>query len=135
MICFSVVSLAIALSFFSVGLWLVLPFAGLEIFLVGFVVAYSIRHSQGYERLIITDGEVRITKISPKFSQDHCLQRYWAKLQWRQGQSRLHPDRLFIGSHGKFIEIGRDLIEEDRKDFAARLQKALVGDPAFDNAR
>jgi uncharacterized membrane protein len=30
-ICFAVLSLAIALSLFSIGLWLVLPFAGLEI--------------------------------------------------------------------------------------------------------
>lgn len=124
-ISFAVLSLAIALSFFSMGLWLVLPFAGLEIFAVGVAVGYSMRRSQGYELITVTDRDVSIRISEFGASQSYNFQRYWTQVRLESGPSRLQPQRLLIGSHGRFIEIGRELVDEDRENFAARLTGAV----------
>lgn len=124
-ICFAVLSLAIALSLFSIGLWLVLPFAGLEILVVGIAIGYSMRRSQGYECVMVTERDVSILKSEFGRSQRYNFQRYWAQVRLESGPSRLQPSRLLVGSHGRFIEIGRELVDEDRENFAARLAGAI----------
>ncbi|MDZ7842487.1 MAG: DUF2244 domain-containing protein [Gammaproteobacteria bacterium] len=124
-ICFAVLSLAIALSLFSIGLWLVLPFAGLEILAVGVAIGYSMRRSAGYEWIVVTDREVSVQKSEFGRSQSYNFQRYWTQVRLERGPSRLRPGRLLIGSHGRFIEIGREFVDEDREIFAARLTGAI----------
>lgn len=126
-ICFAVLSLTIGLSFFSVGLWLVLPFAGLEIFVVGIAIGYAMRRSEGYESVAVTDREVSILKSEFGRSRSYNFQRYWTQVRLENGPSRLQPRRLLIGSHGRFVEIGRELVDEDRENFAARLAEAVKG--------
>lgn len=124
-ICFAVLSLTIALSFFSIGLWLVLPFAGLEVFVVGFAIGYSMRRSEGWETIVVTDCDVAVTKNEFGRSRSYNFQRYWTQVRLEKGASRLQPRRLLIGSHGRFVEIGGDLVEEDRENFAARLAEVV----------
>lgn len=124
-ICFAVLSLTIALSFFSLGLWLVLPFAGLEILVVGVAIGYSMARSQGYEWIVVTDRDVSVLKSQFGKSQRYEFQRYWTQVRLEAAGSRLQPDRLIVGSHGRFVEIGRELIDEERESFAARLAEAV----------
>lgn len=124
-ICFAALSLTIALSFFSAGLWLVLPFAGLEVFVVGVAIGYSIRRSQGYERIVITERDVSITKSGHGRSQSYSFQRYWTQVRLEESPSRLRPPRLLLGSHGRFVEVGREFTDEDRENFAARLAEVI----------
>jgi uncharacterized membrane protein len=124
-ICFAVLSLTIALSFFSVGMWLVLPFSGLEVLAVGVGIGYTIRRLQGYEWIVVTDRDVSILQSQFGKSRRYEFQRYWTQVRLENAPSRLQPDRLLVGSHGRFVEIGRDFVEEDREDFAARLYDAI----------
>jgi uncharacterized membrane protein len=114
-ICLTVVSLSIALSFLSLGLWMVLPFAGLETIIVAVAIAASVRRASDYEMLIVDGDEVTITRF----------QRYWTQVRHEPGATRLQPDRLLIGSHGRFVAIGEDLTEADKKRFAARISTVL----------
>lgn len=125
-ICLAVLSLAIALGFFSVGLWLVLPFAGLEVLAVGIAIGYSIKRSQGYECIVVTDANVSVTRSELGRSQSHSFQRYWTQVRLERSPSRLQPRRLLVGSHGRFVEVGRDFVDEDRENFAARLAEAVT---------
>lgn len=124
-ICFAALSLAIALGFFSAGLWLVLPFAGLEILVVGMAIGATLRRSQGYEWIVVTDREVSLLKSGHDQSRRYEFQRPWTQVRLESGPSRLRPARLLIGSHGRFVEIGRDFVDEDRENFAARLTEAI----------
>jgi uncharacterized membrane protein len=124
-ICFAVLSLTIALSLFSLGLWLVLPFAGLEILLVGIAIGYSIRRSEGCERITVTDTNVSVLKTDFGRTRNYSFQRYWTQVRLETEQSRLRPKRLLVGSHGRFIEIGREFVDGDRESFAARLTEAI----------
>lgn len=124
-ICFAALSLAIALGFFSAGLWLVLPFAGLEIFIVGVAIGCTLRRTRGYEWIVVTDREVSLLKSERDWSRRYDFQRPWTQVRLESAPSRLRPGRLLIGSHGRFVEVGRDFIDEDRENFAARLTEAI----------
>lgn len=124
-ICFAVLSLTIALSLFSIGMWLVLPFAGLEVFVVGMAVGYAMRRSAGYESIVVTDRDVCVVKSEFGRSQSYNFQRYWTQVRLERGSSRLQPQRLLVGSHGRFVEIGREFVDEDRENFAVRLAEAV----------
>lgn len=124
-ICLTVVCLTIALSFFSLGLWLVLPFSGLEIFVVGIVVGYTIRRSDDYEIILVTDEYVVVTKQKGRSTRQEKFQRGWVRVHLQPGATRLQPNRLIIGSHGRFVEIGKEATQGAREELASRLNRIL----------
>ena len=102
-----------------------LPFAGLEIFLVGVVVGYTIRRSDDHEIILVTDDDVVVTRREGRFTREVKFQKYWAQVRLEPGTTRTQPSRLKIGSHGRFIEVGRAIENEERKELSARLKQAL----------
>lgn len=132
-ICFTALSLTIALSLFSVGMWPVLPFAILHVFVLGVAMGYGLRRSQGYERITVTADEVCVLKSEFGRLRRYNFPRYWARVRLEPGASRLRPSRLLIGSHGRFVEIGREFVDPDRENFAACLTQVLrSGGRAFE---
>lgn len=123
-IAFAVVSLAIALGFFALGYWMILPFAGLEIAVVAGAVAYSLKKSRDFELIIIDRDEVQITQCRGGRTNQHAFKRGWARIKLDRG-GRLQPNRLTIGSHGRFVSIGADATDSAREDLAARIGEAL----------
>ncbi len=124
-ICLTVVCLTIGLSFFSLGLWLVLPFAGLEIFVVGVVVGYTIRRSDDHEVVLVTEDDVVVTKHEGRLTREAKFQKYWAWVRLEPGITRMQPSRLKIGSHGRFVEIGKAIEDRERRELSARLKQVL----------
>ena len=125
-IVFALLSLTIALSFLSLGLWLVLPFAGLEILVVGVVIGLSIRSGKDYEAITVDDKHVEITFSRNRRLEEHRFQRYWTQVRLTPGGSRLQPSRLWIGSHGRYVELGRDMAENAREQLAVHLKRAVM---------
>jgi uncharacterized membrane protein len=50
---------------------------------------------------------------------------YWTKVRLEQGRHRGWPGRLLIGSHGREIEIGAFLNDEERRELAQRITGLL----------
>ena len=124
-ICLSVVCLTIGLGFLSMGLWLVLPFAGLEIFAVGVAVGYTIRRSADCEIISIQDAQVTVTKTNGSKSRQSTFPRYWTRVFLERGPDRHRRDRLVLGSHGRFVEIGACVTDKARDELAAALKQAI----------
>ena len=110
-------------AFAFMGFWPVLPFAGLELALVAYAL-YRVSHAcQVCEVISIDERSVTIEKGRRRPETSDVFQRTWARLQWRRSRSRLHPNRLFVRSHGRWVEIGRFLTEEERSGLADALGK------------
>ena len=124
-ICLAVVCLTIGLAFLSMGLWLVLPFAGLEIFAVGVAVGYTIRRSAETEIISIQESDVSVTKTNGNKSRHSIFPRYWTRVRLERSQNGLRQSRLMIGSHGRFVEVGASTTDEARIELAAVLKQAL----------
>ncbi len=108
------------------GFWPVLPFAGLEMALLGWALWVSMRRRHHRESILISDSDVEVERIDHERRMKVVFPRHWAQVKLRRPSSRLHPSRLTIESHGRQCEIGSFLTEEERRGLAARLQR-LIG--------
>ena len=123
-LCF--VSFAIAAMMALQGFWPVLPFAGLEMLLLGWALATSLRRRGQRQTIIVSDDVVRVESRSGSRCEQVVFPRHWAQVKLRRPASRLHPSRLVIESHGRQCEVGDFLTEEERRGLAQRLVR-LIG--------
>ncbi len=124
-ICFAVLAMTISLSFFTLGYWLILPFAGLEILAVAAAMAVTARGTMDYELISVKDQKVTITQRQGKHTVTHDFQRYWTRIRRERGANRGHPSYLLIGSHGRFVAIGSVLTEQVKDKLAQQIRDAI----------
>lgn len=125
----SALPLTIGIAFAVAGVWMVLPFAMLEVAVLALLVRWLYRHIDDCELVVIGSERVQVTRRSGTKETRHEFQRYWARVRLERGRNKRDPTRLRIGSHGNYIDIGADINEEDRANLAAELRQALRADP------
>lgn len=122
------VSSFISISLTLLGFWMVLPFAGLEMLLLGaglYLVA-----GRCYEREVISIGQedILIEKGRGYPRQQWTVGRVWAQVVLERCPRQWYPSKLLIRSHGRAVEVGRFLHEEERRQLAADLNLSLRRD-------
>lgn len=120
------VSFAIAGVLALMGYWPVLPFAGLEMALLGWALKSSLDRRHHLQTILVTENEVAVKTCDGRAVTTAMFPRHWAQVKLRGGVSPLHPSRLTIESHGRRREIGSFLTEQERRSLAGRLQR-LIG--------
>ncbi|HEY1898220.1 MAG TPA: DUF2244 domain-containing protein [Steroidobacteraceae bacterium] len=108
------------------GFWPVLPFAGLEMLLLGAALRISLARRNNRQTIDISESDVVVQTKIGKVSSEVMFPRHWAQVKLRRSTSRLHPSRLVIESHGRQCEVGDFLTEEERRSLYAKLAK-LIG--------
>lgn len=123
----SVIILLIAIFFALKGFVLVLPFAGLDILFLGFALYSSARFSQQKQIVILEKETIKVEFGTNKPEKFIELSRHWAKLEFKKPAQKWSPSKLLIRSHGKEIELGQFLNEEEREGLARLLKQELQG--------
>lgn len=127
------VALMVALYFYFLGLPLVLPFSGLELFCLGAVLYITAWNSDWREIITVNDESVSV-QTGRHEPVSHCeFQRHWAKVVLLRSRG-WYPSRLLLRSHGRQVEIGRFLNEQERQGLAEILS-AAIGQQADMNYR
>ncbi len=109
----------IGFGFAAVGAWLVLPFSGGELLLLIYALSCSMRWSAAREVITIGQDKVFIEK-GVEGEQRYQFPRAWLQIDWRPGPM----PQLLVGSHGKWVEVGTFLGEEEKRALARTLQQA-----------
>ena len=118
--CIALVSLGIAVAFAWLGAWLILPFAGIEVLVLFLAFRYVERHARDYERLTLSGDVLQIEVAEVGRVQRFRFNRWWAQVVCAGDGSR-----LALRSHGKEIEFGRHLNDEQRLAVAGALREQL----------
>ncbi len=118
-------SLSIAVLLAVMGLWPVLPFAGLEMLFLGACLYAAFRRGAYTEIVSIDRDWVRVTKSEGKKTRQVAFQRHRAHLRTLRPAARSHASRLVIRSHGRGCEVGSCLTEEQRHALRDRLQTMI----------
>jgi uncharacterized membrane protein len=113
----SLLVLAIGAGFAAAGAWLVLPFAGLEVLLLGAAFLLYARHAADYERI-----ELESERITVEVADGGRLTRY----QMQGARVSMQEGRLVLRDAKAELEIGRYLGAEARAALAAELEKTLI---------
>ena len=120
------VSFGIAGGLALLGYWPILPFAGLEMVLLGWALRKSLGRRHHRQTITLSERDVRVEWRAGAEEMQVVFPRHWAQVKLRRSASRLHPSRLLIESHGRQCEVGDFLTEEERRGLAARLNR-LIG--------
>jgi uncharacterized membrane protein len=119
------VSFAIAGSLALRGLWPILPFAGLEMLVLGWALHISMRRRHYSQTILLTDESIRVETHDESGTRQIEFTRHWARVKLRRADFRLHPSRLTIESHGRVCEVGGFLNEEERRALAGQLTRSI----------
>jgi uncharacterized membrane protein len=124
-----------AVLFAALGAWPILGFLGGEVLVVlGMVATHRRWNRAAHETVLLTEGRLLVTRADGRGGQERMeLEPYWATLtlQERAGAVPL----LTAQARGRRVEIGRFLAPDDKRAFAAALDRALRAyrSPRFDN--
>ncbi|MQM33196.1 MAG: hypothetical protein CRU72_01770 [Candidatus Accumulibacter phosphatis] len=114
---------AIAIAFSYFGAWPVLPFTGLELCLLWWALRQIDASADDFERITLEAERLTIETRCGARWQRHAFHPYWAQLQFDRTPGRQR--RLLIRSHGKEVEVGRWLTEEQKWVLGNELKKNL----------
>jgi len=110
------------------GYWLVLPFAGLEVVVLGAAFYLCLSHSQLREVVTINADMVTLDKGRRQPEQHWECPRAWARVIMERSPINWYPSRLSVVFQGRRVEIGRFLSEMDRQSLALELQGMIRQD-------
>jgi uncharacterized membrane protein len=119
----AVVSFGIAIAFALKGAWLILPFAGLEMLVLGVALYVVARRTTDWQEISIDADRVDIIERDTDRAQS--FQRAWVRVIHEVAPIKGHPSRLCIRSHGRSVEVGRCLNEEEKRYLAEQLNRAV----------
>ena len=123
--------LAVGVFFALHGFWPVLPFAGLEVAVLGAAFYVCLSRSQLREIVSVNADLVTVEKGRREPQQHWECPRAWARIKLERSHIDWYPSRLSVAYKGEAVEIGRFLNEQERCSLAAELQNAIRhGGPA-----
>ena len=121
----AIVTLTIAFNFCAQGLTLILPFAGLELAALGAVLYISAWRSNIKEVVSVTDEKIKIEIGRNSPEKIFEFDRAWVKIVLEKSWNNWYPSRLLLRSHGKQIELGKFLNEQERQCLEIELKKVI----------
>ena len=116
----TIVVLTIGIGFTLAGAWPVLPFAGLELAVVGGVLYRLFRHADDHDRIMVDRERVTVIRQRGRREWRDEFQRYWTRVTLERGRG-WYPSRLKVGSHGRFVVIAAGVNEKERESLSATL--------------
>jgi uncharacterized membrane protein len=119
------VSFAFGAVFASQGLWLVLPFVGIEMLAVAAAFFCYGRRAADYERIEIGPGEITVEQVQEARHVVRRLPSPWTRVEVQQVGSAGGVTVWLASGVGR-IEVGRHLLDARRVQLAEELRMALA---------
>lgn len=120
------VALAVGLFFTLQGLWLVLPFSGLEMLALGLGLHLTSRKVYRQEVITLDRARIRIEKGVLQIDQCWVFETPGVRLLDEQPGAHNRPRRLVLGAHGKYIEVGNFLDNPEKDELAFQLKDCII---------
>jgi len=119
-------ALAIGLLFAVQGLWLVLPFSGLEMFALGIALYVVSRQTNRRQVITFDRAKVRIEKGVYHCDASWEFKAAWVRLRYRITGQYNDRRKLELGCHGSYVEIGEFLNNIEKDELAFRLKDCII---------
>lgn len=117
-----IIMFIISMYFFLQGLWLILPFSGIELMFLVWGLYYCLKRSICTEVIIFDKDTVTIERGHHRAENKWEYNRAWSKIFVKPPEYRGHLKRIFIRSYGEELELGAFLNRDDRELFIKSLK-------------
>jgi uncharacterized membrane protein len=116
---------AVGAYFASLGAWLVLPFAGLELAVVvaGFYLSALAGHTR--EVIEIEGPVVRVLRGRRQLDEVARFPANWTRVALRRDPAGWYPSQLLLRCHGRRLEVAAKVVEAEREELALALENWL----------
>jgi len=122
------VSFAFGAVFAALGLWMVLPFVGLELVAVAVAFLWHGRHAADVERIELADDTLTVERVEADRRRRWEFDRRRVRVEVEErGKGFGASVRVRLASRGERVEIGSHLMDEKRAALARELRTALNG--------
>ena len=121
-----IVALAIGLFFTLQGLWLVLPFSGLEMLALGVGLYVTSRKVYRREVIMLDSDRIRIEKGVRRIDRIWEFRTPWVNISDDRGDDRSGRRRLVIGASGSSVEVGSFLANWEKDELAFQLKDCII---------
>lgn len=122
--CFASFSIALLFTFF--GFWIVLPFSGLEMLALGGALYLTNRKVFRQEVISSINGRVKIEKGCQYPEESWEFDKHWLQLNIQKAVDMHEKTRLYLGSHGKYVEVGSFLEESEKESLVFELNTCII---------
>ena len=109
------------------GFWPVLPFAGLEIAVLAYALWCCARSAALTEVISVEPGRIAVDRGRGQLARVWETPLAWAQVRLDRSGQGWYPSRLVIRSHGKELQLGSFLNEDERQRLAVELRCAIAG--------
>ncbi len=105
------------------GYWPILPFAGLELLVLGAALAITVQRGRHREVIRFGRRHVRVQQGYAGHRKQVEFPRPWTRAWIEPGSNPAMPGRLFLGASGACCELGACLTEGERQSLCRRLRE------------
>jgi uncharacterized membrane protein len=121
-----VVALAVGLFFTLQGLWLVIPFSGLEMLALGIVLYLTSRKVHQREIITLDPIRTRVEKGVRRVQQSWEFKTPWVRVIDRLPDGRRSRRMLALGMSGESVEVGSFLANWEKDALAFQLKDCII---------
>lgn len=122
----AVLAVPIAVGWALLGYWIILPLCGLELLALLVGLYWSSHALLAREVVVVGEEVITIEAGRREVERRFELPRHWARVLLLPGRGRTHPRRLILRSHGRAVELGRFLTDDEREQAAAWLRERIA---------
>lgn len=127
----TVLSITIAIGFFLAGAGVILPFSLLELIALFIGMYYCLWQRQRKELIIFARHHVTVQKGFYRPLITHRYHRLWCQLIIRHPTHSWNTPAILLRSHGKELELGSFLNQQDKTILIERLENLLTIPPTI----
>lgn len=120
-----IISFGIAGTFALMGYWIVFPFAGLEMAVLGVALYLCAIRTTRCEVIRVENDTVEVIVGRHRPERRYRFNRHWAQVILNPPKAWGHPSHLLLRSHGRELEVGSCLNNEERQQLAKALEGSL----------
>jgi uncharacterized membrane protein len=109
----------VAMGATAIGAWLILPFAGIEVFLVWLAFHMVAKHEMDYESLVVTNSEFRWERRDGLKLEKLEGSRHWASVS--RNRRTFEADAIYLLYGCNEVCVGRLMSATERRALGARM--------------
>ena len=120
------VSFTIAFAFAWHGLWLILPFAGIEMLVLGLALYWCMNSLSRVETITVSDEEISVNvRQRNRELARYTFPRAWTRATTVSPASTIQKQSLWLGGRQSKVEIGVFLDDREKVRLANAINKAI----------